>query len=78
MSLDEFREAGAYMEDDEPVSGSGGKGKKPQRTSGAGGRLGITPAQRFIIAAMILLMTCLLGTFCLVVTGKIVPPGLLF
>jgi hypothetical protein len=76
MSLDEFREAGSYMQDEEPDSSKGGKSKKSRRSGSSGGALGITPAQRFIIAAMILFMTCLLGTFCLVLTGRIVPPGL--
>ena len=36
--------------------------------------LGMTAMQRFIIAVMLLVMTCLLGTFCLLVTQRIVPP----
>ena len=32
--------------------------------------LGLTPAQRFIIALILFLMTCVLGAFCLVLTGK--------
>lgn len=36
--------------------------------------LGLTPAQRFVIALMILLITCILTTFSLLVTEKIVPP----
>ena len=35
---------------------------------------GMTAAQRFIIALMILMMTCFLGVLTLVVTEKIVPP----
>jgi hypothetical protein len=36
--------------------------------------LGMTPAQRFVIALMILTMTCVLGVLALLVTGKVVPP----
>jgi hypothetical protein len=36
--------------------------------------LGMTAPQRFVIALMLLMMTCILGTFCLLVTEKIVPP----
>ena len=38
--------------------------------------LGMTPLQTFIIALMLLLITCLLSTFCLLVTGRVVPPFL--
>jgi hypothetical protein len=38
--------------------------------------LGMSPAQRFLIAILILLIACLLSTFCLLVTQKIVPPFL--
>jgi hypothetical protein len=35
--------------------------------------LGMSAPQRFVIAFMLLMMTCILGTFCLLVTEKIVP-----
>jgi hypothetical protein len=38
--------------------------------------LGMTPVQTYIIALMLLLITCLLSTFCLLVTGRVVPPFL--
>ena len=84
MSLDEFREAGGFMDEAEPgPPESGGEKPKPPkkttRSSGYGsssGFLGISPQQRFILALMILMMTCLLGTFCLVLSGQVVPPGL--
>ena len=37
--------------------------------------LGMTAPQRFVVALMLLMMTCSLGTFCLLVTGKIFPMG---
>ncbi|OGO69883.1 MAG: hypothetical protein A2Z49_10385 [Chloroflexi bacterium RBG_19FT_COMBO_56_12] len=38
--------------------------------------LGMTAAQRFMIAIMLLMMACLLGALLLLVTEKIVPPAL--
>lgn len=37
--------------------------------------LGMTPFQRFVIAVMLLLITLLLSSFCLLVTGKVTFPG---
>ncbi len=37
---------------------------------------GMTPLQRLILAVMLLLITLLIGSFCLLVTGKVVPPGM--
>jgi hypothetical protein len=36
--------------------------------------LGMTPAQRLVIAVMLLLMVCVLGSFCLLISEKIVLP----
>ncbi len=36
--------------------------------------LGMTPVQRFIIAVMVMMMVCILSTFCLLVTEKIAFP----
>ena len=38
--------------------------------------LGMTPPQRFVIASMLLLMVCILGSFFLLVTEKIYLPFL--
>lgn len=38
--------------------------------------LGMTPVQRFIIAVMLFLMVLISSAFCLLVTEKIIPPGL--
>ena len=37
---------------------------------------GMTPRQRFVLAVMLLIMVCLLGTMLLLVTGKVIPPFL--
>ena len=36
--------------------------------------LGMSPQQRFIIALVLFTMACLLGGFCLILTGKVVIP----
>lgn len=36
--------------------------------------MGMTPVQRFIIAVLAMLMTCIMGTFCLLLTEKIALP----
>lgn len=38
--------------------------------------LGMTPPQRFVIAVMLLMMTCILSTFCLLVTERVWIPFL--
>lgn len=38
--------------------------------------LGMTPVQRFVISLMLLLITCILGAFFLLVMEKVVPPFL--
>ena len=46
--------------------------KPPRRSSQR--ILGMTAPQRFVIAVLLLMMTCILGSFCLLVTNKVVPP----
>lgn len=36
--------------------------------------MGMTPFQRFIIVFLIFMLTCVLGSFCLLVTEKIILP----
>ena len=38
--------------------------------------LGMSPAQRLIVAVMLLMIVCIVGAFALVVTEKVVPPFL--
>lgn len=37
-----------------------------------GRSIGLTPTQRFLLASIILLLSCILSTFCLLVSGKII------
>jgi hypothetical protein len=49
--------------------------KQPwRRPRSSGPFLGLTPVQRFILALMLFLMTCVLGAFCLLVTERVVLP----
>ncbi len=41
-----------------------------------GNFLGMTALQRFILSMMLLFSVCLLGSLCLLVTQRLVPPGL--
>jgi hypothetical protein len=36
--------------------------------------LGMNPAQRFLLALLLFLMVCLLGSFCLIVFEKVILP----
>jgi hypothetical protein len=43
----------------------------PPRRKSSGKLLGMTSMQRFIIAMMLMIAVCILGTMCLLLTGKI-------
>ena len=47
----------------------------PPRRKTSGKILGMTPVQRFILAVMMMIAVCALGTMCLLLTDKI---GLMF
>ena len=70
--LDEFREdanASAFFDED------GGEIYEDVGSYRLRGRLlGMTAAQRFVIALMILMMTCILGGLVLLVFERVVPP----
>jgi hypothetical protein len=73
--FDEFREQvdeTSFFEDDESEEELVDSKLASQRSSGK--FLGMTPAQRFVIALMLLGMSCLLSTLCLLVTGRIALP----
>jgi hypothetical protein len=71
MSLDEIREeasASEYLEAEELPPDD-----FPRRSKRF---LGMTPIQRFVIALMLFMMTCLLGSFVLLVSEKVILPFL--
>jgi hypothetical protein len=63
----------AFEEEEEPQDSYTLVEKKPRSERSF---LGMTPPQRFVIAVMLLMMTCVLSAFCLLVTEKIYIPGL--
>lgn len=73
--LDDFREqadAGTFFDDLDEEDET-----KPRRGLSPLGRdrfLGMTSAQRLVIALMLLITTCLISALCLLATGRIVPP----
>jgi hypothetical protein len=67
--LDDFRQdadAGGFIDD------NGFKLPPPPKKH----FLGMTPFQRFVIATMLLVISCVLASFALLVTEKVVIPGL--
>lgn len=43
---------------------------RPKRRKRSGNFLGLTPQQRFILSAMLMLMVCVMGTLAMFVLGK--------
>ena len=72
--FDNLRESDSDRKDFEEAMGFGPASTvrpvTPSRTT-ATGLLGTTPAQRFVLAILLLLAVCVLGTMCLLVTGRI-------
>lgn len=59
-----------FVEDEANLRSNMDAASVPQRKS-SGPFLGMTAQQRFFIAVIIMIMVCILGTMCLLVTGKI-------
>ncbi len=73
--LDELREqadTGVLLDDDEEENATA---YFRNRYQGQQYFLGMSPGQRLVIALMFLLMTFILGSFCLLITGRVVPPA---
>jgi len=71
MSIEELRQQAGespFAEEEANLAASSSV-KKPYKVR----YLGMTPFQTFIVAALLLLIACLLSTFCLLATGKVVP-----
>lgn len=65
MIEDLRQQASESFDSDAPASGAP---RPPARF------LGMTPFQTFVIALLLLILTCLLSASCLLVTGRVVPP----
>jgi hypothetical protein len=67
VMLDDLRDDAVFLEEEDQFE------EKDEKTS-AGAQtnfLGMTPEQRFVIAVMILLMVCIMGSFFLLITGSV-------
>lgn len=67
--LEDFRQqakTSPFFEEEDSTQGK----KEPEKNY----FLGLSPAQRFLVALLLLFMTCLVGTFLLLVTDKVVLP----
>ncbi len=69
MTLDDFRESGDFLEDEDPETSA----PSPETTEDEL-LFGMTPVQRFVLAVLFFLSVCMLGSFCLLVTDKIALP----
>lgn len=71
MSIEELRQQASESPlDEEEVDTSSSSSRIPYKVR----FLGLTPFQTCIVAVLLLLITCLLSTFCLLATGKVAPP----
>lgn len=73
MTIEELRQQASESAEEEEVSQASTTSRRlPARVR----YLGMTPFQTCIVAALLLLITCLLSTFCLLATGKVALPFL--
>lgn len=72
--LDDLRNSAAssYLEDEPtPETHEPSPEKKKAKKNTDARFLGLTAPQRFIVVLLLMMMTCLLGTFVLILTGKV-------
>ncbi|NPV75673.1 MAG: hypothetical protein HPY59_04780 [Anaerolineae bacterium] len=71
--LDDLRNsASSFIEEEAPLEEE--IVRKKRKKGQPKNFLGMTPPQRFLIALVLLLMTCVCGIFALLIFEKIVPP----
>ena len=68
--LDDLRQQTSELFDQEELPAPPPAPRPPTRI------FGMTPFQAFILALMLLIITVLLSAFCLLVSGRVVPPFL--
>lgn len=69
--LDDLRNTAASSYDESiPPEMEPRHGNRKRRS---GAFLGMSPVQRFVVVLMLFILTCILGTLCLLLTGKVVP-----
>lgn len=69
--LDELRNSATFQDDDEPLFE---EIEQPAPTPRGGQLLGMTAPQRLVVALLLFFMVFVLGSFCLVITQRVVPP----
>jgi hypothetical protein len=70
--LDNLRDdASSTFYEDDPLLSEEVRAATPPRQRTSGKFLGMTPVQRFIIATMLMVAVCALGTMCLLLTNRI-------
>jgi hypothetical protein len=70
-NLREQADSTPFYEDEATFKQAEGLAAPPRPKSSGGRFMGMTPLQRFIVAFMLLIAVCALGTMCLLITGKI-------
>ena len=72
MSIEELRQQASEsaLEEEEADLSSSSSTRIPYKVR----FIGMTPFQTCIVAVLLLVITCLLSTFCLLATGKVAPP----
>jgi hypothetical protein len=73
--LDDLRNQTSFQEEEEPLEPIKPKAPKPRKPRRSIDQVtGMTAQQRFVLAVMLFVMVCLLGTMFLLLAGKIVLP----
>lgn len=72
-NLREDASSSPFFQDDEPPEEEK-KGGIRRRLGGNGPFLGMTATQRLVIAVLLFMMVCVLGSLCLLVTDKLTLP----
>jgi hypothetical protein len=73
--FDDLRQSGSFLEEEpSPETQPEAPKKEPRKSRDGGNFLGMTAAQRFVLALTLLFMACALGGFCLILTNKVYLP----
>ena len=72
--LDDLRNSASFEEEPEPVEDEELVGQPLPRRRAPQPFLGMSPVQRFVIAILLFLMSCVLSVFCLLLTESVYLP----
>ena len=68
----DFNEPVGFFPDETPPASTPRPAPKKRKPSGK--FLGLTPQQRFLLAVMLMITVCLMGSMCMLITGRFVLP----